>query len=97
MRRLDVGHKVGPKGQVVIEKKIRDTLGIDAGWETIQELVDGHVEIHFVPSTHNRSLAGSLAPYIKRTLGPDDDWGEIRDAAWAEAARHKESGDGLVY
>ncbi len=87
-----MGNKVDTKGRIVIEKGIRDVLGVDAGWETIQELVDGHLEVHFVPPTHNRSLAGSLAPYIKRTLGPDDDWGEIRDAAWAEAAREKAAG-----
>jgi len=65
----------------VIEKAIRDTLGVEAGWETVQEFVDGYVEVHFVPPTHHRSLKGILAGHIKRTLGPDDDWGEIRDAA----------------
>jgi len=27
----------------VIEKAIRDTLGVEAGWETVQEFVDGDV------------------------------------------------------
>ena len=54
---------VGPKGQVVIEKEIRDKLGVEPGWLAIQQLVEDHVEISFIPPEHNRSLAGILASY----------------------------------
>ena len=54
---------VGQKGQVVISKEIRDKLGIEPGWWALQSIVDGHVEIYFLPPEHNRSLLGCLAPY----------------------------------
>lgn len=40
---------VGPKGQVVIAKEIRERLGIRPGWRVIQRLVDDHVELYFLP------------------------------------------------
>jgi len=43
-----LANKVGEKGQVVIDKTIRDRLGIGPGWLAIQRLVDNHVEIYFV-------------------------------------------------
>ena len=85
-------HLVGPKGQVVIEKEIRERLGVEPGWLTVQRAVDGHVEIYFVPPPHNRSLKGVLAPYISRQV-PVDSWAEAKEAAWAEAARVKESSE----
>ena len=77
---------VGTKGQVVIAKEIRDQLGIEHGWIAIQRLVGDHVEIHFVPPRHHRSLAGILAPYVKRQVD-DTDWAELREQAVMEAVR----------
>ena len=85
-------HIVGAKGQVVISKEIRERLGIQPGWLTVQRLVDGHVEIYFVPPEHDRSLKGVLAPYTKRHV-PLEEWDRAREAAWEEAARAKESSD----
>lgn len=80
--------KVGQKGQIVIEKEIRDRLGILPGWTAFQLLIDDHVEVYFLPPEHNHSLAGILAPYVKESL-PEEDWPEIRDKAWEEAVREK--------
>lgn len=82
-------HKVGPKGQIVIDKQIRDRLGIETGWLALQRLVDNHVEVYFVPPEHRRSLKGSLAQYIKRPLEPDEDWHKLGESAWGIAARDK--------
>jgi len=80
--------KVGPKGQVVIAKEIRDELGIAPGSEAVQRIVEGHVELRFLPPRHNRSLRGILAPYVKRSIGPtDEDWRRAREEAWASTAR----------
>ncbi|MBM3926507.1 MAG: AbrB/MazE/SpoVT family DNA-binding domain-containing protein [SAR202 cluster bacterium] len=84
-----MSRKVGTKGQIVIEKPIRDKLGIKPGSLAIQRIVDGRVEIQFFPPEHNRSLAGSLAPYIKRRIRSEEEWREAREMAWAEAAREK--------
>ena len=77
---------VGPKGQVVIAKEIRDCLGIEPGWIALQRLVDDHVELYLLPPEHRRSLKGSLAMYIQAHLGPGEEWGKTREAAWADAA-----------
>lgn len=53
--------KVGTKGQIVIAKEIRDELGIEPGWTAFQQVVDGHVEVYFLPPKHTRSLYGILA------------------------------------
>ena len=81
---------VGTKGQVVIDKEIRDKLGIGPGWLALQRLVDGHVEIFFVPPEHNRSLKGALQKYIDPAVAEslkDLSWQEIRDRAWAESVK----------
>src|SRR5712692_10218530 len=66
---------VGPKGQVVIEKEIRDRLGVKPGWQALQLLAGDHVQIYFVPPSHNRSLAGCLAPYVKGSVAAEDENG----------------------
>ena len=80
---------VGTKGQVVISKEIRDRLGIESGWLALQRLVNEHVEIYFVPPEHRKSLKGSLAPYLKASIGPGPDWDKARQAAWEMAAIEK--------
>ena len=81
--------KVGGKGQVVIDKAIRDQLGIGPGWLAIQRIVDDHVEIYFVTPEHNRSLAGSLTPYtnVHIPLGPE--WNKAKETAWEMAVKEK--------
>ncbi len=81
-------HKVGTKGQVVIEKGIRDKLGIEPGSLTLQQQVGDHVVIRFFPPPRKRSLFGILA-------GPEpppfdeNDWDKIREEAWRQAAAEK--------
>lgn len=71
-----MANKVGPKGQVVIDKAIRDRLGVQCGWQTVQMVVDDHVELRFIPPWHNRSLRGAAKPFIRRRPAPDEDWDE---------------------
>ena len=84
---------VGTKGQVVINKEIRQRLGIEPGWLALQRIVDDHVEVYFLPPEHNRSLKGILAPYVKTRIGSGREWDEARQLAWERAAREQE---GLV-
>ncbi|HLX10330.1 MAG TPA: AbrB/MazE/SpoVT family DNA-binding domain-containing protein [Thermoanaerobaculia bacterium] len=72
---------VGEKGQVVIEKPIREALGILPGSTAVQELRDDHVEIRFYPPEHRRSLRGVLAGRIGGSV-PAGTWGRQREAAW---------------
>lgn len=85
-----MGYKVGTKGQVVIDREIREDLGIKPGFVAVQRRVGNHVEMRFYPAEHNRSLRGILADAVTREAEPED-WGKIRQAAWEAVAR--EGGD----
>ena len=52
-------HRVGPKGQVVIPKELRDELGIHPGDEVTFWLDDGHVAVR--PTSRRRPLKGRFA------------------------------------
>ncbi|MCH8893498.1 MAG: AbrB/MazE/SpoVT family DNA-binding domain-containing protein [Chloroflexi bacterium] len=84
-----MSNKVGQKGQVVIPKKIRDQLGVEPGSLTVQTVVDGHLEIHFFPPEHNRSLLGSLKEFIPPGAGEGMSWSEMKEKAWTEAVRER--------
>ena len=83
-----MAHRIGAKGQVVIAKEIRDELGIGPGWETIQRIVDGRVQLTFLPPASDKSRMGSLARYTTVRLS-DEELREAREEAAAEAAREK--------
>ena len=73
--------KVGERGQVTIEKAIREELGVYAGDQAVQHVEDGRVVIEFVPAPHRRSLAGSLREKVERRPA-DETWQALRRAAW---------------
>ena len=52
-------HRVGPKGQVVIPKELRDELGIQPGDEVSFWLDDDHVAVR--PTSRRRPLKGRFA------------------------------------
>lgn len=85
-------YTVGPKGQIVIAKDLRERLGIEPGWMALQRIEGDHLVVYFLPPEHRESLAGSLAPYIsdevkKKLKGMD--WQEVREAAWDEVAEER--------
>ena len=83
---------IGPKGQVVIRKDIRDRLGVGPGWKATQRVVDDHVELHFIPPTHNRSLAGILKPLLDsgRTAPTDEEIDAAIEAGFAQDCSEEE-------
>ena len=84
---------VGAKGQVVISKEIRDRLGVKPGWVALQNLVDDHVELYFLPPEHRRSLKGSLVKDLRVRVSPGREWDEARRAAWAGATEGRATPD----
>jgi AbrB family looped-hinge helix DNA binding protein len=73
--------RVGERGQITIEKGIREELGIYAGDEAVQRVEDGRIVIEVVPGRHRRSLAGSLRDRV--SVRPvDESWDALRRAAW---------------
>lgn len=82
--------RVGTKGQVVIEKAIRDELGIEPGWVATQRVVGrDRVELRLFPAEHDQPLRGILAEHVERSLAPER-FDEIRRAAWARAGARSE-------
>ena len=81
--------RVGERGQITIEKSIREQLGIYAGDEAVQRVEDGRIVIEVVPGRHRRSLAGSLKAKVGRRP-EDESWEALRRAAWetADPDRH---------
>jgi AbrB family looped-hinge helix DNA binding protein len=76
-----MGSRVGARGQITIEKAIREELAIYAGDETIQRVEDGRIVIEVVPGRHRRSLAGTLRDKVGRVPN-DETWETLRNAAW---------------
>jgi AbrB family looped-hinge helix DNA binding protein len=71
---------VGERGQITIEKAIREELGVYAGDQAVQRVENGRVVIEFVPAPHRRSLAGVLRGKV-RPISDDETWEAIRDLA----------------
>ena len=80
---------VGPKGQIVITKEIRDRLGVKPGWLTLQRIVDDHVEVYFVPTEHTDSLKGSLASDVKASVSSGPEWDAARTEAWSTSSSER--------
>jgi bifunctional DNA-binding transcriptional regulator/antitoxin component of YhaV-PrlF toxin-antitoxin module len=77
---------VGTKGQVTLEKEIRDALGVGPGWRAIQRLEENRVVIEFLPPKHRRSLAGILTDATTVRAPTEEDLQAAVEQAWAEAA-----------
>lgn len=73
--------RVGERGQITIEKAIREELAIYAGDEAVQRVEDGRIVIEVIPGRHHRSMAGALREKIGRTPA-DESWEALRQAAW---------------
>ena len=74
--------RVGERGQITIDKAIREELGVYAGDKTVQRVEDGRILIEVVPGRPRRSLVGVLAAHAHPPA--DESWDAIRDAAWEE-------------
>jgi bifunctional DNA-binding transcriptional regulator/antitoxin component of YhaV-PrlF toxin-antitoxin module len=81
-----IGSRVGQRGQITIEKELRETLGVRPRDIAVQHVEDGRLVVTFVrrPEPHMRSLAGVLGPPPRRP-DPGKSWDElVEEAAAAE-------------
>jgi bifunctional DNA-binding transcriptional regulator/antitoxin component of YhaV-PrlF toxin-antitoxin module len=83
---------VGTKGQVTIEKEIRDALGVGPGWRAIQRLEGNRVVMEFLPPKHRRSLAGILTDATAVRAPTEEELQAAIEQAWEEAAQEAVEG-----
>jgi bifunctional DNA-binding transcriptional regulator/antitoxin component of YhaV-PrlF toxin-antitoxin module len=75
--------RVGERGQITLEKRIREELGVCAGDQAIQRVENGRIVVEIMPGRHRRSAAGILREKVK-TWPPSEDWETLREAADSE-------------
>jgi len=85
-RKYGMSVAVGKKGQVTIEKRIRQALGIGPGWRASQSIEDGRLVMRFHPPRHRRSLAGILRDATTVRVETEEEFRELAEAAWAAEA-----------
>ena len=73
--------RVGDRGQITIEKAIREELAVYAGDQAVQWVEDGRLIVAFVPAPHDRSLAGALADQVTTRPPDEEDWTAIIESA----------------
>lgn len=50
--------QVSRRGQITIDRAAREKLGVEAGMIAYQRVVNGRLEVIFLPAPHRRSLFG---------------------------------------
>lgn len=80
---------VGSRGQITLEKELRDELGIQPGWRVVQRRVDDRVELHFYPPRHRRSLLGVLADPSGPSFPDEESLHEATERAWELELRER--------
>jgi bifunctional DNA-binding transcriptional regulator/antitoxin component of YhaV-PrlF toxin-antitoxin module len=83
--------RVSERGQITIDRKIREQLGVRPGMIAYQTVVDGHLEVVFLPAPHHDSLYGALQG-LGRAAAPMTR-AEIEQAV-AEAVAEEQAGRG---
>jgi len=75
---------VGARGQITIDKELRDELGIQPGWKAVQRRVGDRIELRFLPPRHQRSLRGVLADPEGPSFPTDSALKDSAESAWVE-------------
>jgi bifunctional DNA-binding transcriptional regulator/antitoxin component of YhaV-PrlF toxin-antitoxin module len=84
---------VGERGQITIDKALRDELGIKAGWKAIQRRVGDRIEVRFLPPRHRRSLKGILAEPGGPAFPTEAEFRDATENAWGAAVSEKHTFD----
>jgi len=75
---------VNKRGQITIDREIREQLGVKPGMRAVQDIMNGVLMVTFIPAPHRRSLAGVLGTAKQRA---PVDWDEAREIAAAAIAQ----------
>jgi bifunctional DNA-binding transcriptional regulator/antitoxin component of YhaV-PrlF toxin-antitoxin module len=80
---------MGERGQITLEKQLRDELGLAPGWQVIQRRVGDRIELRFLPPPHRRSLRGVLADPNGPHFETEEALRDATEEAWAEAMQEE--------
>ncbi len=88
--RYALGTSVGERGQITIEREIREKLGVRPRDIAVQRVLDGRLVVEFVRlhEPHMRSLARILGPSPRRPTEPlniDDAVGQGVAEEWRQS------------
>lgn len=50
--------RVSERGRITIDRTVREQLGVQPGMVAHQRVVNGRLEVMFLPAPHRRSLSG---------------------------------------
>ncbi len=67
---------VNRRGQITIDREIREKLGVKPGMRAVQDIMNGVLVITFIPAPHRRSLVGFLG---KAPREAPKDWDKVRE------------------
>ena len=81
--------QVSERGQITIDPEVREQLAIEPGMVAHQRVVDGRLEVIFLPAPHKQSLFGVFREAGRRAkvLSSDDVEEAVMEAIAEEQAR----------
>jgi hypothetical protein len=82
-------NRVRSDGSILIERAVRDRLGVRPGREAVQTLRDGYLEIRFLPPAEAGASAGILGPCDAEWLRDEDALRKAIDQAFEDEMRER--------
>jgi AbrB family looped-hinge helix DNA binding protein len=78
---LKLKSRIGPKGQVVIPKPIRENFGLEPGGIVYFSVDEGEIQLETTPEHVTDKM---FSMFEKRSMPKDMDWGKLWDSKYAE-------------
>jgi len=78
--------RVSERGQITIDRLVRKELGVRPGMVVYQRVVNGHLEVVFLPEPHRRSLYGVFHRKGEESRVADSN--ELEEAVMESIAPH---------
>jgi bifunctional DNA-binding transcriptional regulator/antitoxin component of YhaV-PrlF toxin-antitoxin module len=74
---------VTPRGQITVDRELRERLGVRPGMIAVQHVVGSQLIVTFIPAPHDRSLAGVLGRPPRQHPASQDEIEEVVERAIA--------------
>ena len=81
-----MANRVSQRGQITLDRAVRKELNIQPGMMAYQRVVDGHVEVVFLPESHKKSLYGAFQSEAQSPITTSN---ELEEAVMAAIAAER--------